>query len=239
MNLRPRFRLWLLWLVAFGLLMAVVLFPISYRITRAATVVLGLVTWLGLIALVWRKRWLSVPLLGFTLLVATFLVLPGRSTRQTEPLRAEYLAKLRRYKGVRYIWGGESFCGIDCSGLIRRGLIDALFSRGVSTADAALVRQAIGLWWHDCTASALGAGQEGLTVPVLETPKINALDHSQIRPGDLAVTTNGIHIMAYLGGQRWIEADPGIGSVVVVTAPSSDNGWFHGPMRIVRWTMLQ
>jgi cell wall-associated NlpC family hydrolase len=140
---------------------------------------------------------------------------------------------------VTYYWGGESGHGIDCSGLIRRGLIDALFWRGLRTCDAALVRGALDLWWHDCSASNLGEQQGGITAAVLETPSINALDHARISPGDLAVTKNGIHIMAYLGANRWIEADPLAGRVLTVTAPSQENGWFDTPMRIVRWSLLQ
>ncbi len=45
--------------------------------------------------------------------------------------------------------------------------------------------------------------------------------------------------MAYLGDNRWIEADPGIGRVVIVLVPSSDNGWFRTPMKIVRWNVLR
>ena len=33
-------------------------------------------------------------------------------------------------------------------------------------------------------------------------------DSSRLRPGDLAVTEDGVHVMAFLGDQRWIEADP-------------------------------
>jgi cell wall-associated NlpC family hydrolase len=167
------------------------------------------------------------------------LALPARTSPPTEILRTDYLAALQRYSGVAYYWGGETGRGIDCSGLIRRGLIDALFLRGMRTLDSGLVRQAISLWWHDCTASALGDEHRGLTVRVLATPSVNVLDHSKVRPGDLAVTTSGVHIMAYLGNNRWIEADPGEGCVITVTAPSKDNIWFRAPMNIVRWSILQ
>ncbi len=45
--------------------------------------------------------------------------------------------------------------------------------------------------------------------------------------------------MAYLGANTWIEADPGVGRVISVAAPSRDNGWFDGSMKIVRWAILQ
>jgi hypothetical protein len=121
---------------------------------------------------------------------------------------------------------------------MRRGLIDAAFLHGIRTFDGGLVRYSIWLWWHDCSARDLGQGH-GLTRPLFNTPSINALDDSRILPGDLAVTDNGVHVMAYLGGSRWIEADPGVGKVIVVSAPSPDNGWFRTPMKIVRWNVLK
>ncbi len=230
---------WWLWLVAFGFLIALVLFPASYRITRAISLALGFTVWFGLIAIVWRLRLLRYGLLGIILLTTTFLALPRRHSPPIKTLRSDYILGLQRYEGVRYYWGGETTRGIDCSGLVRRGLIDALFRRGLRNLDAGLVRQAIGLWWHDCTANALGEQHRRLTVHVLDTPSINALDHSKVLPGDLAVTTGGIHVMAYLGSNRWIEADPGAGRVITVSAPSHDNSWFHSPMNIVRWSILQ
>jgi cell wall-associated NlpC family hydrolase len=219
----------LLWLAALVLFVAVWLYPVSIGLTRAAGILFGLC---------WRRRPLRFALLSVTLLGAGFLALPARPLPLVDSLRDDYVAALRRYDGVSYYWGGESPKGIDCSGLIRRGLIDALFCRGVRTFDPGLVRRSLALWWHDTSASALGQQQDGLTVHLLDTPSVNQLDHSKILPGDLAVTRNGVHIMAYLGDGQWIEADPGEGRVVTVPVPAQDNLWFKGPMNIVRWSVL-
>jgi hypothetical protein len=237
--LKARRVQWLLWLASLGFLVALALLPVSYGITRLASLVLVFAVWFGLIALVWRHSAIRLALLGMTVLTAGFLALPSRSIPASDVLRADYVAALRHYDGVSYYWGGESSLGIDCSGLIRRGLIDALLRRGVRTFDAGLVRRAISLWWHDCSASALGSQHRGLTVQLFDTPSLNVLDHSKVLPGDLAVTTGGVHIMAYLGDRRWIEADPGPGRVIMVTAPSTDNPWFASSMHIVRWSILQ
>jgi cell wall-associated NlpC family hydrolase len=228
----------LLWIAALSLFIAVWLFPISNGMTRSAGLVLFFVVWVGLIGLTWRRRIIRFILLGVTVLGAGFLALPARSRIDPASLRPAYVAGLRRYDGVTYYWGGESPKGIDCSGLIRRGLIDSLFLRGIRTLDAGLIRRSIWLWWHDCSARDLGQGR-GLTVHQFNTPSINALDHSNLLPGDLAVTVSGVHVMAYLGDNIWIEADPKVRQVISVPAPSKDNGWFHGPMKIVRWSDLQ
>lgn len=230
---------WSLWLAALGFLAALALFPASYRTIRLATLVLAFVVWFGFIGLMRQHRVLRFSLLVVTVITAGFLMSPARGTAQADVLRTDYLFALRRYEGVSYYWGGETARGIDCSGLVRRGLIDALFWRGLRHADAGPVRQAISLWWHDCTANALGDGYRSLTARVLDTPSINVLDHSKLVPGDLAVTANGIHIMAYLGEHLWIEADPGAGSVIIVNAPAVGNVWFQTPMKVVRWSVLQ
>jgi hypothetical protein len=198
----PRLR-WLLWFLALALWAAFALFPISNRLTRAGGVALFAGCWGGLIALTWSRRPVRVALLALTVAAAAFLILPARSLPPADLLRADYVAGPRRYDRVTYVWGGESLKGIDCSGLIRRGLVDALFLRGVRSANPGLVRQAIALWWHDCTANDLREGWRGATVHLLDTPSLNTLDHAQVLPGDLAVTRHGIHILAYLGANEY------------------------------------
>ena len=73
---------------------------------------------------------------------------------------------------------------------------------------------------------------------LLDTPSLNSLVDPRLAPGDLAVTRSGIHILAYAGGQTWIEADPGVNRVISISAPANENGWFESPMRIVRWRVL-
>lgn len=234
----PRLRR-LLWIAGAVLWLAVWLFPVSNRTTRLAGVILLVAVWIGLLAFVWKHRRWRMALLCLGAAVALFLVCPGQASHEPEILRAAYLRSLTRYSGVHYFWGGESPKGIDCSGLMRRGMVDGLCLEGCRRLDPGLVRQSIDLWWHDCTANDLMEGYHDLTAPVLTTPSLNALDHSRILPGDMAVTDSGLHILAYLGDHRWIEADPNYGLVVTVTVPAPGNVWFEAPMKIVRWRLLQ
>ena len=75
-----------------------------------------------------------------------FLAWPGQRTAQPEALRSAYLRGLARYDGVLYYWGGESPKGIDCSGLVRRGMINGLWCEGFREGRPALLRQTIDLW---------------------------------------------------------------------------------------------
>lgn len=225
---------WRLWAAACALLIALALYPVSTRLIRLSTVVLiGGVT-SGFLFLTWRipiVRWSLLLLAGFT---AALIFGPARGDGDALNLRADYQRHLHAYEGVRYYWGGENLLGIDCSGLVRRAMVDALLSRGISTWNPGLIRKALLMWWNDTSALELRDNRH-LTAELLQVQSVNTLDHSLIQPGDLV--SNGTHIMAYIGDQRWIEADPGKERVIIVTAPAH-NGWFQCPMTVLRWTHL-
>jgi len=217
---------------------SVALFPLSNQLTRLGGAGLATGIWLGLLLLTWQHRRVRNFLVALTISAALFLALPIQRRSDVALLRQDYVQSLQRYTGVPYCWGGESFKGIDCSGLIRRGLIDALFCRGLRPFEPQLIRYSIQLWWHDCTANDLGNAHPGRTDYLFDIPGINSVEESRLKLGDLAVTRNGSHILAYLGRSNWIEADPGEGRVVAVPAPSN-NPWFNTPMKIMRWSVLQ
>jgi len=171
------------------------------------------------------------------LLAAGFLSLPGRDFDRKQ-LRETYLHALRSYEGTKYIWGGENWVGIDCSGLLRAGLMKASFQSGLQTLNPRLIRFSLSLWWHDASAAALGQEYRQLTKRLIGPTNLNELDYRQLGPGDMAVTVSGIHIMAYLGDQQWIEADPDLGKVVIVRVPEKVNPWFQETFAILRWRVL-
>jgi len=226
--------IWIAVLVAFILM---ILYPVNYRISRIFEITALLVLLAGALYLSRKSKVFLVITLSFIIAPIIFSILPSRSI-DGESLRKSYVDSLCSYEGTPYYWGGENHFGIDCSGLVRRAMIDALVKQGILTLDGGSLRNAAGMWWNDTSARALRDGLRGQTTNLVNTSSINALDHSILLPGDMAVTENGVHVLAYLGQNVWIEADPGIGRVVKVTVPSEDNGWFKMPVRIMRWKWL-
>ncbi|MBV9868261.1 MAG: C40 family peptidase [Abitibacteriaceae bacterium] len=162
---------------------------------------------------------------------------PARPAGRRAKLRQGYVVALNRYESVPYVWGGEGLRGIDCSGLVRRGMIDADLKTGFATANPALIRAGCDLWWHDCSAKALKEEYRHQTQLLLTTSSLNHLNYAALLPGDFAVTDSGVHTLAYIGNQTWLEADPGAWKVIKVKIPSKI-AWFSQPMHIMRWRQL-
>lgn len=195
-----------------------------------------LASWLGWIVWARRKPVLCIALIVVGLFFMGLFCLPARQHTDAN-MAASYAQALQRYRGTTYWWGGETFLGIDCSGLIRAGMMDACLQEGFRTWDGVMFRHALDLWWHDESAQGLGDGYRGLTVPIGSAHSLNSLDYSSMKVGDLAVAGDGVHILAYLGDQRWIQADPEAGKVIIETVPSK-NTWMRGPVKLVRWSFL-
>ena len=227
------------WLGLVALLVLLVVFPIRTNTSDLACIVLAVVVWaLGLV--VFRSSKLAcLFFVGIFVSTVGIAVLPGRPVDPGR-MQSAYVDALRSYTGVRYVWGGENSLGIDCSGLVRQGMIMSTMREGVRTMNPGLLRESFYIWRHDCSAAHLGDGYGGRLRPLEETDSLSTLDYSGLRPGDVAVTDGGAHTLAYLGNRTWIEADPGgyAGKVIQVTAGVSRNPWLDVPMRILRWRML-
>lgn len=235
MSFTRRLLAYLAILSAAGIAVLIV-FPISNRITRLATVVLTACFLFALIVAIWRFRFLRSAAIGTGLALSIFAFWPGRRMPTSEALQSSYVTCLKYYIGTRYVWGGESFTGIDCSGLVRRAMADALLNTGISTASPAAVRDAARLWWNDQTARSLGSGAD--TIFVTKVPSIRDTSPEILHPGDLAVTEDGIHVLAYLGNGQWIDADPTAEKTRITSVSEQENPWFDDPVRIVRWRWL-
>jgi hypothetical protein len=224
------------WILPLIFTMLLVLFPPSYRFTRICLVISGFLLWISILISLRRKKVALAAFIGSSLLFITWLMLPGKPVDPAQ-LRDLYVRELMRYEGSLYVWGGENRLGIDCSGLVRRGLINANFRLGIISLNPQPIRHAVDLWWHDCTAKALKDGYRNLTSPLTNAPSVNSTTHLPLNAGDLAITRNGIHVMAFLGNGTWIEADPSVLKVIRVALPT-DNPWFNQAIQIVRWREL-
>mgnify|MGYP003869159471 CR=1 FL=1 len=225
-----------IWAVDFTAVLVALAHPVSLGILRLFVAASVPFLWLLGIFLVRRKRALAAAVAVLGVLVIVFSVLPGRAIDPAD-LRTEYVTQLKRYKGTRYVWGGENGRGIDCSGLVRRALINANMRIAFCTANPAAFRSALDLWWHDCSALALGDQYRDFTVPVFKAESINSITNPLLRPGDLAVTASGTHVLAYLGDQEWIQAEPGVMKVITLTAPD-ENRWMKKEVSIMRWSQM-
>jgi hypothetical protein len=233
---RPRqvVKRFLPWLVV--LYVALLLSPVEYGVTRLLIVLGAALVWGATLFVSWPHRWVRIAVLAVLGLVVILVALPGR---QPEPagLRADYRRGLSIYGHTRYWWGGETPVGIDCSGLVREGLVWGQLLNGVRTLNGTPIRSALSLWWYDCGVGALRDGYRGMTHPVARYASINDIDGRAIAVGDLAVTGDGSHVLVYVGKDEWMQADPFARRVITVTAPS-DNRWFAMPVLVVRWDAL-
>lgn len=225
-----------IWVWILNLTILVLLWPPEYRITRIGFLTGIFVTWFGALLLWWHKKVVRAGL-NFALAILIFAAcLPGRPV-DPQNLALDYVRCLRYYRGVRYIWGGEKVLGIDCSGLVRKELVWGLLSNGIRNLNGNAIRDSFVLWWNDGSAEDLKAGYGGWTSELFRSNSVEAVDPTQLKLGDLAVTVDGVHVMAYIGTRTWIEADPDAHHVIEVTIPT-ENHWFKVPVVLVRWKWL-
>ncbi len=225
------------WLIGLTGVFVAMACPVSIGILRLFIVATIPALWLLAVFLTRRAKWLARTILALGLIAGVLALLPGKPLDPAR-LQSEYLKQLKQYDGTPYVWGGENRCGIDCSGLFRRALINSHLRLAFRTGNPKSLRAGLDLWWHDCSALALRDQYRDFTIPLFSARSVNSVTNSLLMPGDIAVTLDGVHVLAYLGNQRWIEADPGISRVVTMSVPS-DNMWFTVPVRVMRWTHMK
>ncbi len=230
--------LYILTLGAFLGIFASQLSPVQGKLIKLGFLASLAVFCAGSVLLLWNAKKVRWILLSIFALMALMLVLPGRSVAVDE-LREDYVERMRQFESTQYFWGGESRRGIDCSGLPRRALRDALFFYGLQHADGRALRAYLEQWWFDASARALSEGYRGYTRPLEITGNVRTIDYSTLEPGDLAITSNGIHVVVYAGDTRWIQASPEAGQVITLDGRTGDSEWFEVPVEIYRWSVLR
>ena len=215
----------------------VLLNPVNSKMYKLLLLGFSFGAWAGLIILLWKRKLARVAMLCVPVLAAIPFLLPGREIDQVE-LRTDYVERMTAFEGTEYFWGGESSRGIDCSGLPRRAFRGALLSYGIRHANGRATRAFLEQWWFDASAKALGEKYRNYTVPVGVSGDIEIMSYQELEPGDFAVTDSGVHVIAFAGGDSWIQADPGVGSVVTLDGRKDENAWFTTPVKVFRWSLL-
>ncbi|MEM8882786.1 MAG: NlpC/P60 family protein [Planctomycetota bacterium] len=216
---------------------AILLYPVASTALRLGWVTGLAVSWLGLLILGWERRPARVVLLAIPMALAAPFLLPARPLDRKE-LRRDYVLRLGAFEGTRYVWGGENALGIDCSGLLRHALRQALFSHGLRHLDGGCMRAGLELWWFDASAMALAEGYRAYTTPLAVEGTIQSMPYAALSPGDLAVTTDGVHVLAFTGGEEWTQADPQLGTVATLNGRTQSNPWFQRSVTLHRWSIL-
>jgi NlpC/P60 family len=223
----------LLWLALFLNISS----PIVNTVKKATLVICVIGIWVVGAAIFWNKKAARLVILAIGIIPVLFLSMPGYRYDKAL-LRQEYVNELSKYENVNYVWGGEKRSGIDCSGLIRAGLMNANIRQGIIRLNPRLVRTGIYLWWNDSSAYELGSGYKNRTKRIAAIKDIDDVDYSTIRPGDFVVKADGTHTMAYLSDNIWIEADPEMMKVIKEKIPGSKS-WKGTPVYVMRWHQLE
>lgn len=150
-------------------------------------------------------RRIAIASLGAAILVI-FCPWGGTVTREQE--RAAIVRAARQYDGAPYLWGGEARTGIDCSGLVRRAYMDASLVLALSHASPPHLRRAIRFWIFDTSARDFEGKPPVDGIRIARPASLKESVTAGALPGDAAVVGNGVHVLLYLGDDRWIQADP-------------------------------
>lgn len=228
----------LLFIAGITLLLALAVWPYHDGKLRYGLPLALVMTWTAGLGYVWRRKFWRTVLLILPVLAAVPFCLPEKPMDQGK-LHSRYVAAMERMEGTRYVWGGESRWGIDCSGLPRRALRDALWASGMENGNGAAFREWMRQWWFDTSAKAMGQNYRGFTRPLGVSGKLRDLDCSHLSSGDLAVTADDRHVMVYLGDGRWIQADPMASKVIITHAVHGQNAWFNSMVTMHRWMVLE
>lgn len=246
LKIAENYRAWCVWIfialmAASAVAVRASIMTTSVRLLLVATLAFGLLNAvLFFLTLVKSHPRIVYPSVFFIVFILMWGIL-GSKPHDVDILRGYYQNRLSGFQNVKYVWGGETNSGIDCSGLARVALWQAMFKEGLMQANPRLLGPMFWkFWFRDISARDMLKEKYGYTKVIGGANQIAGCDTSKLRVGDMAVTTDGVHVLIYYGENKWIDAAPDHMRVVVMEAPAdSKRGWFNVPVTFVRWWILE
>ena len=187
-----------------------------------------------------RHKGVSAGIVAIILSICGYMSLGQRLADESTvlELRQLYINELKRYEGTRYVWGGENLLGMDCSGLPRKALRNALLKSAFLNGNGKYLRYVVKNWWLDASATALANGYRHYLTPLEMEGTVTNAPEDLLSSGDMAITVDGRHVMVFLEKDTWISADPSQGKVVIEKPSISHNPWFDVNVKFYSWSIL-
>lgn len=221
-------------LILFSVFLSLFFYPVSSRLIKAIFIFSGVcfsVLFVFILRNLFHRGLKTTPILLILVILLVFIV--SISGDYTKKPFSEHLVS---FKGTRYVWGGENKVGIDCSGLIRASMMKKILSENLYEIDVLSLKILLNLWWNDFSARDMKKNK--LFLNLGSYSRIENISDEILSLGDIAITSDGVHCLAYVGGGQWIHADPNE-KKVVVDMQINDKVWFHTSVNLVRWKYLK
>jgi len=210
--------------------------PINSKLMGLIKIFLIFIIWLGIFNLL-PKRIFKIFWIFFPTLVVLLLMSISKPINSKE-LNELYMKELKSFDKVNYFWGGESSNGIDCSGLPRRSLRNAYLKYAIKNLNGKAIFLFMENWWYDSSALALMKNYRKYVVDKKISGTIKTISYKNLKPGDLAITKSGLHVIVYFGNNLWIQADPDKKIVIIQNGKTDKNMWFYQQINIFRWKQM-
>ena len=179
------------------------------------------------------------PIVIFLVMVSVWYVLDNKPF-DTDMLRVSYRTRLNDFVGVKYVMGGESSVGIDCSGLARTALWQSMIRQGLKEVNPKLLGPMLwNFWWRDLSVQDILNGKYGYTEKIGQASKLAGYNNKKLKIGDMAVVGSTSQVLIYMGEDKWIEANPDDKKVVINKADAhSKRPYFNMNTILIRWRVF-